>query len=127
MAILRKKKGQKAGGRIKNSLLNVGIGAGMSVVDAMVTNDAVGYVALGAGVLLPIAVGGTERAGDALAAVGAYKVATQMNLAGTLGLGSNPATAGVFDSRNAIGRTLFNQKKKAERKSGKHNPNNTIG
>ena len=127
MAILRKKKGQKTGGIIKDNLVNIGVGAGISVVDAMVSNDAVGYVALGAGVALPIIVGGTEGIGNALAAVGAYKVANQLNIAGALGLGEKPATTGVFDSRQAIGRTLFSEKKKAERKSGKHNPNNTIG
>ena len=118
MAIL-KRKGKKAnvGDRLKSGVTTVAVGAGMHVVDALVGNeDIVSYGGLAVGIALPILLPGTERVGDAVAAVGAYKVATNLKLGETLGL-NNPATTGVFEGKDAIGnaQNFFASKKKSER------------
>lgn len=102
--------------RVKQGITTVAVGAGVQVVDALVgentAGDIVNYAELGIGIALPVIMPGTERIGDAVAAVAAYKVAKDMNLAGKIGLGSEPATTGLGD--NAVIGNMFREKKNAE-------------
>ena len=139
MAIL-KKKGKKVNvnDRVKQAVTTAAVGAGVQIVDALLKDkaeDVVSYVELGVGVALPILVPGTERVGDAVAAVAAYKTAQRIDIAKQFGIGEKdktdtpakkpeaPKTNGVFEGYDAIGNPVpfFEDKKKAEKKEKKTN------
>ncbi|VBB45221.1 exported hypothetical protein [uncultured Paludibacter sp.] len=101
-----------------------GTGAAAQVVAEAIdlqNPEIVDYVMIGAGVVLPEIVKGetTTQVGDALLAVGAYRMAEKNDLAGKLGFNSTPATSG-FD--NIIGRPgwqprVINAKQTSEKKN----------
>lgn len=118
MAILKQKKGKKVNvnDRIKQGITTVAVGAGMQVVDKLLGETAgemATYAELGIGIALPILVPGTERVGDAVAAVASYKTAQQLDLAGKLGIEGMDNVRGLGD-RSAIASPLFVEKKKHE-------------
>ncbi len=118
--------------RIKQGITTVAVGAGMQVVDAIVGGDTAGdmvnYGTLVVGIGLPILIPGTDRIADGVAAVAAYKLAKDMDLAGKIGLGSNAAQAGVFEGRDTIGNapSFFKEKKKSEKGTNKTTIDNTL-
>jgi hypothetical protein len=118
MAILKNKKGKKVNvnDRVKQGITTIAVGAGMQVVDKLLGETAgemATYAQLGIGIALPILVPGTERVGDAVAAVASYKTAQQFDLAGKLGIEGVNNVQGLED-RSAIGNSLFVEKKKHE-------------
>jgi len=115
MAILKNKKGKKVNvnDRVKQGITTIAVGAGMQVVDKLLGETAgemATYAQLGIGIALPILVPGTERVGDAVAAVASYKTAQQFDLAGKLGIEGVNNVQGLGD-RGVIGNSLFVEKK----------------
>jgi len=102
--------------RVKQGITTIAVGAGMQVVDKLLGETAgemATYAQLGIGIALPILVPGTERVGDAVAAVASYKTAQQFDLAGKLGIEGVNNVQGLGD-RSAIVNSLFVEKKKHE-------------
>lgn len=111
-------KGKKANmnDRVKQSVTTVAVAAAVQVVDSLVKNelasDTLNYAELGVGIALPILMPGTERIADAVAAVAAYKVAVDLDLASKVGLGEKATTTGLGD--NATIGSFFREKKNSE-------------
>lgn len=84
-----------------NALVVGGTGAAAQVIaEAIDLKDPsmMDYIFAGAGVVLPAVVKNetVEKVGDALLAVGAYRIAQTQNLAGKLGFNAAPATSGIY-------------------------------
>ncbi|MDR2824851.1 MAG: hypothetical protein LBB41_06610 [Prevotellaceae bacterium] len=96
--------------RIKQAIVTVGTGAALNIVEGLVgnkvANNVLDYIELGVGIAAPMLVNGPgiERAGDALAAVAAYKVGQDLGLANLIN--GNASTTGFQDS-TAIGQTFY--------------------
>ncbi|MDR1652991.1 MAG: hypothetical protein LBS01_04980 [Prevotellaceae bacterium] len=100
--------------RVKQALVTVVTGAGLNLVEGLVgdslAGDILSYVELGVGIAAPIIVEGPgiERAGDALAAVAAYKVGENLGLRTMFGgtTSDDPVVIGYQDNL-AIGNSYF--------------------
>lgn len=123
MGILRKGKKINTSSRIKSGVTSLAVGVGMSLVDALVgESDMINYGALVAGIGLPMFVPGTEKIGDGVAAIAAYKVGKDMDVAGKLGLTAVAPVNGLSD-RLAMGNVnkMFKNKEFAQKKNSSVN------
>lgn len=119
MAILKSKKKVNTKDRVTGAVTSAVVGAGMSVLDGVVgEGDMLNYGSLAVGIALPMFVPGTEKIGDAVAAIAAYKLSKELDLAGKLGLTDAPKTTGLGD-RFALGDVdrMFIDKSNSQKKN----------
>lgn len=132
MAITKSKKSGIMG-RVTSAVIPAVVGAAVGVVDDAVgstNSEMVAYGAIGAGILLPTFVKGTDKVGDSLAAVGGFMMSKSLGLADKIGLTDVASTTGLGD-RAVMGNApsnMFHEKKNfSQGKSSKTSNTNPMG